>query len=253
MCNPHSSSQFLIEENIIMGAKVNQKNYNWNPSAEEKLLSILNSGKSFVLRGGEPFVVPFLKKMLAQVTERKELLITTNVTRFDDEWLEILSRHKIKMCLSLDAYQDLNHYIRFPSDWQAIIKNIESMSKIPGVNIFVNTCVQNLNILYLDKLLEWAVNDKNLFVHLDVLTKPPIFEPRNLPDSLLKEARKRLIMCRARLKPKMVEGLDSIIDSLTTNDTTHWKEFVDVVKKRDAHRGIRVTDYLPELELYFHD
>lgn len=251
MCNPNSSSQLLIEDKILFNPKLDQRKFNWNPSVKDTLADILESGESFVLRGGEPLLMPWLKDLVRNVSSPKEFLIITNVTRFDQEWVDILSRHKIKMCLSIDAYRDLNHYIRFPSDWQSIVDNIKLIRQIPNVNTFLNTCVQNLNILHLDRLLEWAINEEDLYVHLDVLTKPPIHEPRNLPIELVKEAQRKLVQVKSRLKPKMVDGLDNIIGMLDSNDTTHWQEFVDVVKKRDAYRKLNIIDYLPELKPYF--
>lgn len=251
MCNPHSSSQLLIEDKILFDSRWNQRDFNWNPEAEGKLSEILNSGDSFVLRGGEPLVMPWLKRLIRGIKTSKELMIITNVTKFDEEWLDILSPHKIKLCLSIDAHSDLNHYIRFPSDWETIVRNIKLMRNLPNVNMFLNTCVQNLNILHLDRLLQWAINEQDLYVHLDVLTKPPIHEIRNFPLPLLHQAQQKLIKVNEILKPKMVDGLDPIIAMLDTNDTTHWQEFVDVVKKRDTHRGVSVLDYLPELKGYF--
>lgn len=251
MCNPQSSSQILVEDNKIFKLNLDQSKYNWNPAAESKIKQILESGKSFVVRGGEPFMVPWIKELIKNVPERKKFLFNTNATKFDREWVEILSRHDVKMSLSIDAFGELNHYIRNPSNWEDINRNIKLMKEIPGVDIFLNTCVQNLNVLYLHDLLIWSVNLQGLYVNLDILTKPEWFEPSCLPPALACLAQQRLQEAQEKIDPNMVRGLQSLINLLSNSNTIHWHKFIDYVNDKDRHRSLSIVDYLPEMESYF--
>lgn len=251
MCNPQSSSQVLIEDNILFSANWDQRRYNWNPGAESKIREMFKTGKSFVVRGGEPFMIPWIKQMIDEIPDRKQFLFNTNATCFDHEWVNILSRHDVKMSLSIDAFGELNHYIRFPSKWKDIIQNITMMREIQGVDIFLNTCVQNLNVLYLGDLLTWATKTQGLYVNLDVLTLPKWFEPSCLPVGLANLARQRLITVRDHIDNNMVRGLDSVINLLATPDQQHWPQFIKYVQAKDLHRSESVIDYIPEMEEYF--
>lgn len=246
MCNPQSSSQFLVEENKLFGKSWDQKKYDWDIKDNDKILSIMEQSDSFILRGGEPFMLPWVRDLIASLSGRKEIMIATNGTRFDQSWLDILSGHDIKLCLSIDGYAELNHYIRYPSDWATIQDNIALMRKIPGVNLFVNTVVQNLNVLHIDKLVRWA-QQQQLFVQFDILTKPRYLEPSCLPGELAKIAQDRLIA----IDYPAQNGLDGIINLINHPNEENWKEFIDMIAIRDRHRGVNIVNYVPEMEPYF--
>jgi sulfatase maturation enzyme AslB (radical SAM superfamily) len=246
MCNPQSSSQFLVEENKLFGKKWDQTKYDWDAKDNSKILEIMQQSESFILRGGEPFMLPWVKDIISSLADRKEIMIATNGTRFDQSWLDVLSGHDIKICLSLDGHGKLNHYIRYPSKWNDILDNIKLMRKIPGVNLFVNTVVQNLNVLHIDRLLDWTKGEE-LFVQFDILTKPKYLEPSCLPAELAKLAQDRL----GRVDHQSQNGLEGIINTLDNATDEYWEEFVETITIRDRHRGVDIVNYIPEMEPYF--
>lgn len=249
MCNAWSSSQVLLENNIIFGSNDVQRDYEWEPGQIDEIRKMFSTGNSFVIRGGEPFMVPWLRDMVGEITERKSFLINTNATKFDDEWFRILSKHHVKISLSIDGHDQLNHYIRYPSDWQKIVHHIDRMRQLPGVNIFLNTCVQNLNVLGLDRLLLWA-KDQSLFVNLDVLTYPRYLEPACLPDALRSVALQRLLALEDHVRQNC-QGLDGVLACLQASDLTYWQDFVRYITMKDRHRQNRVQDHIPEMAGYF--
>lgn len=249
MCNAWSSSQVLLENNMIFGTVDDQRDYEWNAAQIDEIRKMFATGKSFVIRGGEPFIVPWLRHMVGEIKERKSFLINTNATKFDEQWFDILSRHDVKISLSIDGFDSLNHYIRYPSDWQTIVRHIDIMRQLPGVNIFINTCVQNLNVLALDRLLSWAF-DQNLFVNLDVLTYPRYLEPACLPESLRSLALQRL----SNLPDHVIancRGIDGVHACLQTKDLSEWDGFVQYITRKDQHRHNHIVDYIPEMSGYF--
>lgn len=249
MCNAWSSSQVLQENNEIFGVTHDQKDYDWDPAQIDRLRQMFSTGQSFVIRGGEPFIVPWLRDMVDEISDRKSFLINTNATKFDDRWFEILSRHDVKLSLSIDGLKDLNHYIRYPSDWQKILDNIDIMRRLPGANLFLNTCVQNLNVLGLDLLLSWA-SEQGLFVNLDTLTYPRWFEPACLPQGLIDLARDRLISLPEKVRNN-TQGFSSVLACLQKSDLTHWPQFQEYIVSKDKYRKQNIIDHIPELENYF--
>lgn len=249
MCNAWSSSQVLQENNAIFGITHDQKDYDWNPEQIDQVRKMFLTGQSFVIRGGEPFIVPWLRDMVDEITDRKSFLINTNATKFDEHWFDILSRHNVKMSISIDGYQSLNHYIRYPSEWDQIVRNIETMRRLPDANLFLNTCVQNLNVLGLDRLLIWA-HEQRLFVNLDTLTYPRYFEPACFPQDLLDQALTRLMSLPTEVKNN-TQGLDSVLAYLDRSDLTHWTQFQEYVISKDKYRKQNILDHIPELENYF--
>ena len=76
-------------------------------------------------------MVPEVKKILTEVEDdvakNITLKIQTNGTiEPDKKWIEIFKKFKrTKVNLSIDAFGNDNHYVRFPSDWNKITATIK--------------------------------------------------------------------------------------------------------------------------------
>ena len=119
--------------------------------------------------------------------------------------------------------------------------------------IYINSVVQNLNILYLDKLIDFS-NDNNFYINLDPIIKPDYLNMLNLPKELLEEAHSRLSNVE---EEKIIhsENVKRIVAILETHiregalDKNKYQEFVSMIKKRDNYRKVHIKDYMPELGL----
>jgi organic radical activating enzyme len=258
MCSSQNSSQLLNENVILFRAPDTQQQYQWNEQSHAAIKELFKTLDSVVLRGGEPFMVPQIKELLTSIPQERAkdivLLINTNLTKFTPEWAKILSKFKhVKFSCSIDAVEDLNHYIRFPSEWSTVEHAVKMAKLMPNANVFVNTCVQNLNVLHLDKLLLWA-NQRKVHVVLDALTEPELFEISNLPNELALKAMARLSAVKPNLDLNMITGFDGIVDILynASYSETKWIEMVKVVTKRDQHRGVDVLTVNPEFKDYWY-
>jgi hypothetical protein len=122
---------------------------------------------------------------------------------------------------------------------------------LPNANIFLNVCVQNLNVLHLDKLLEWT-NKENLYVVLDILTEPEIFQVTNLPDPLIQHTITQLTNVKNKINTNLVSNLDGVIKSLYNANINSdlWDRFLDHVTIKDRHRNISIINEIPELQEY---
>lgn len=254
MCSSQNSSQLLNENVVLFGTPDTQQQYQWNETSHATIVKLFETLNSAVLRGGEPFMVPWITDLLENIPEDRAkqitLLFNTNLTKVTPKIIKLLSKFKhIKFSCSIDAVEDLNHYIRFPSNWQDIERAVAMAKTLPNANVFLNTCVQNLNVLHLDKLLEWA-DQRKLFVLLDVLTEPKMFETTNLPNDLILTAMTRLNAVKSKIDIKMVSGLDGLMQTLynARYSKTQWLEMVTVVNLRDQHRGVNVLDVNPEFK-----
>ena len=259
MCTGGNSSALMTEDRIIFGLKDLQKTYDWNDYALDQVHKIFNKLSSTILRGGEPFMVPWIRQTLQDCPEDRaseiEIMFTTNLTKLTDDWIPILSKFKhIKMGCSIDAFDDLNYYIRYPAKWKEILNGLAVARSLPNVNIFLNVCVQNLNILYLDKLLLWA-QEQNIYVVLDILTAPSIFEISNLPPELIDQAINRLETVREQIDLTMIDDFDGVLNGLHAKDTkpNNWSQFINYIQAKDKHRKLSITNFIPELAEYFNE
>jgi len=259
MCSSQNSSQLLNENVILFGEKTSQSRFQWNDNSQQKIKDLFD-GKltSAVIRGGEPFMVPWVKDLLSSVSAERAshivLLFNTNLTKLDRSWIPILKKfNQVRVSCSIDAVGALNEYIRFPSDWKQIQDTVKLVKVIPKSEYFINTCVQNLNVLHLDRLLIWAKQNQ-MYVILDALTEPAIYELTNLPPELIGIAINRLETIMPKLDKSIVRGVDGIVKALynASYSEDHWQEFIAIVNKRDQHRGVSVLDVNPEFKDYWH-
>jgi MoaA/NifB/PqqE/SkfB family radical SAM enzyme len=255
-CNEYDSSKFHAENKTLgVSENINVDYSKFDYSRSNALDSVIKKGLLFLdIRGGETLMVPEIKKILTRLDSDTAKTITlkiqTNGTIVPDkQWIDIFKKFKrTKINVSIDALGDDNHYVRFPSDWQKIITTIDVL-KNNDVKFVINTVVSNINLLLLDKLLEWIQENKYLN-YFYILESPTHFRPTNLPQSLLDIAVKRLQNVRKDFANKEChQKLDDLIEMCrSSGSTTHWKRFCEEIEMRDKYRKNSITKVIPQMK-----
>ena len=257
-CNERDSSKFHAE-NKLLGIS-DQPNIDYSHFDHRKykaLNSVIKKGLLFLdIRGGETLMVPEVKKILQEVDSeiagRMTLKIQTNGTiEPDRHWIEIFKKFKrTKVNLSIDAFGDDNHYVRYPADWHKILRTIEIL-RTNDIKFIVNTVVSNINILLLDKLFAW-IQENQYLNYFYVLESPSHFQPTNLPRSLLDIAAKRLQnIAKNFVNKDCDQKLEDLINMcISSGGTDRWNEFCNEIKTRDKHRKNMITNIIPEMKEY---
>jgi len=138
------------------------------------------------IMGGEPTLVRDLRVMLGElITTGKAasltLSVTTNATQCDDEWLELLGAFKkVNVALSIDGYRDINSYIRFGADWDAIEASIDRYKGLSNAYVYCHMTVQAYNMMHIIPLVEFC-NAKGIGVHLYQLDSPRMLSILTMP------------------------------------------------------------------------
>ena len=70
-----------------------------------------------------------------------------------DKWAKF---KRVQLNCSIDATGALDRYIRYPSNWNKIVENFETIRQLPNAGIEIHCTVQMYNILRLQELIEWA-------------------------------------------------------------------------------------------------
>ena len=254
-CNEHDSSMFHAENKILGISNAPTVDYtkfvvNTSNAVEE----IIHPKLLFLdIRGGETLMVPEVKKVLNNISDdiakNITLKIQTNGTILPDPtWTNIFKKFKnTKINVSIDAYSNDNTYVRYPSNWQKILKTIEYFEK-QNIKFIINTVVSNINILVLDKLLAW-VTEKQYTNYLYTLIGPSFYQPTNLPKKLLKLAGDRL----SNLKNinTSTQQLINLCYNTSNFNEKKWQKFCKEIHMRDKHRNNNILNTLPELEGHF--
>lgn len=257
-CNERDSSKFHAENKALGISENPNVNYSAFDYTKHKALdSIIKKGLLFLdIRGGETLMVPEVKKILKEVDDdlakNITLKIQTNGTITpDNTWLQIFNKFKkTKVNVSIDAFGDDNHYVRFPSEWSSILSTIDILKK-NHITFIINTVVSNINLLLLDKLFAWIQHNKYLN-YFYILESPKHFKPNNLPQPILDIAVKRLQNVNKNfVNEDCHQKLDDLIGMCTTEGSDiNWQRFCKVIKMRDKYRKNSITNIIPQIKEY---
>ena len=205
--------------------------------------------------GGEPTVMKefyaFLQQCIEQNKTHIEILVNTNGTNFNGKLLSLLPHFQnLHFVFSIDGYDRLNHYIRWPSAWQDIIDNWKIL-RSRGHKVHVNTTVSIYNIAHLHHLYQFIdKNFSNTLVHCNMAEN---FSPYLFPDQDL--AIESLLQVQQtdcyHNDPLFASSIDGYLNYFQTRYIPQdLSEFFQFNVRLDHSRGVHLVDYVPELARY---
>ncbi len=178
MCSPHDSSMWVQEHKKIyplfkseslkqqMNWDQNDFNNYWheNPTFWKEMYRQIPNLKQVYFAGGEPLLIKEHKKFLEEIIRQgyaDKILVryNTNGLLVDESIIELWSKFKkVKVGFSIDAIGDRNYYIRYPSDWATIEKNLHRLDNTPdNIQVSIATAIQILNIKHLPDFAKWKI------------------------------------------------------------------------------------------------
>ena len=254
MCNP-GYSQLIGKEFVKIGL-IDQL-----PNLEHTDFSIvdLNTVKKLYVAGGEPTAMPEFYDFVDQciISGRTfEFVVNTNATKINSRFRAQLKQlPHVQFIISIDGYEQVNDYIRWPSQWATVINNVRYL-QAQGHTISFNVTVSMYNILTLDQLLKFFDREfPNVLVHAQLAeSKKDMLSALNFPNSQL--VLERLLPIQQFNCYKNDRLLGSFIDGLivhyqtATFDTNKLQAFFDYNDRLDQSRSCYLRDYIPELEEY---
>jgi molybdenum cofactor biosynthesis enzyme MoaA len=212
--------------------------------------------------GGEPFLSSthdqILEAIPRHMAQKMKLVYYTNVTIWPDE--KVLEQWKrfarVELWLSIDGFESVNDYIRFPSRWSQVAENTEKYFEFGSnhsmLKIAVNCTVSVYNVFSLNKLEEWMKRLRSNYssdifhlFHLNPLISPAHMDIQNMPEALKTKAEMNLNMDSDQQRivgshMRRVEG-----------DSTLMPKLIDFTLATDRHRKQNVQTVVPELASLF--
>lgn len=208
-----------------------------------------------IIQGGEPLLQPehqeFLKYLIAEGTTSVRLRYTTNLTTISPRIVELWKQFKgVEVMGSVDGVGKVNDYIRYPSKFSVIDKNIQRFRDL-GVEPFIMNTVSTYSILYVDRLVEWVrENDFNLVSHFAWFPYESPFSPFVMPKQFIDVAIAKLRSIGPL--PERLENVTAVLEAWEPK-VDKSKDFWEYTRKLDAIRGHRIDDFLPELCEILHE
>ena len=270
MCTPAFSSQIAEEwaKNgwISDSEKYNSKINHWldSPKTFENLEKIIENLEELKIEGSEPTITPAVFRLLNMIIDSGKsrqitLNITTNLTNINQEFKDKLKHFsKIEMQVSIDGLEEVNNYIRFPSKWNTIVKNMNTYLKMPNVNVLINHTVQLYNIMSIDKFINWYCDNykstKNIRLNIAPIHSPNYhscsFLPKELKLQILEKIKNIDSIILRRLNVGQQLSLLKITESPKIQNEK-WNQFVTYTKNLDKIRNQDILKIVPEYEKFF--
>ena len=194
MCGPHQSSKWLEDVDVFkehIDSKISYKQTRTERLENyDAIVDLLKDNATFVsLLGGEPFQMKSVNKILESLTdwnrENTSILITTNaILTYDNKLFEILTGFKkVYFMISIDGFEDVNDYVRYPSRWYEFLKGVDILRN-NSLMVKFNLTVSALNLCDIINVEKFA-NDMNIELILNQLTEPDILHINSLKPSVI--------------------------------------------------------------------
>ena len=212
--------------------------------------------KKLYVAGGEPTAMPEFYDFLDRCINSRsnfDFTVNTNAVKLSEKFKKQLKHlPHLQFIVSIDGYGDLNHYIRWPSNWDSILTNVHYLHN-QGHVISFNVTVSMYNVAELHQLLSFFDQEfPGVLVHCQLasgITSPLNF-PR--PDMILKDAEKvRQLSCYHNdpLLSSFIKGIIKHFQNVVLSDISiaDVRNFVDYNAALDKSRGINLKNYAPKL------
>jgi len=272
MCNADNSSaistrvlNYNLKQNISNVYKPAPDRKHSHKTTLEFLYKNIHQLQELVLAGGEPFLMSEVKALLEYCVEQgvaKDIIlrITTNATIFRSKWWEdfLLKFKRIDLCCSVDATGEILEYVRFPSKWSVIEKNLLSFTRLQkensNFNFAIEMCLHALNLKNFPTLINFAV-DNNILINTSLVYHISGNSKVINYDVLDVEYRKSII---DQIDFDKLSQTDSNINKKLLNTITETPQRqLTYVEKRDinalivywdSHKKVKFNELYPELD-----
>jgi hypothetical protein len=257
--------RFLMPVLELQDLKVN----NWvkRQSVQWLIEQCLPSVESLHFAGGEPLIIPEMVELLETCIRSGRageiaLSYNTNITVLPEKVTRLWPNFRnVSVMCSVDAIGPLNDYIRRPSKWADIDRNLHQLDdRYQEWNlrkVHFNTTVQIYNVLNLAEFFDYLHNN---FKNLDPAPQfTPLYGPSylsivNLPDNIKQVARERLIAARDRVQSRLrasskLSSIDTILAHMEgKGQRINLAEFLYFSEKTDREFNESWRKACPELE-----
>lgn len=289
MCHPMDSTSwndwseikdFYKKENNIMFQLVEDHNlerkpfidkFQDNPEWWASLEKNLPYFRRVEFAGGEPLMDPQhyrILDMLAPYGHQIEIKYATNLSMLGKSnrtiWEYWPKFKSIAVNVSIDGIGNSYEYVRGNASWSEMINNIKQIQTIPNISRIVGAVtVQVSNVLVLDKICEYFLNDLGIVFHTHRVEYPKVLSAQVLPPKLKALAIQRLQEVRYRIKdfklvkqhPQLLDyTLGQIQDNINylnaRDQSDKWNDCIEFNRRLDSTRNQSFTDVTPEFKPY---
>ena len=257
-CNPFSSNRWHQDLHGLQGTEFAKDYFKLDIKTEwyrdynfyDELYLKCNDLQEIWINGGEPTLIRehgyFLEKFIKDGSSKDiDLHYSLNCTQFPDKFIEIWKNFRnIRIHLSIDDLKERNYYIRFPSDWNQIMKSFDKILQYRDrFNLEVCQTVSALNVFNIDNFKKFTLDHDLIIAHNYV------HYPNHMMVNLIPEEMKYQILDSIQyMRQDEIQRLKiELFKPFTEKEVSRFYSFMSIM---DRTRKVNMTDYLPEWKPY---
>ena len=262
---------YAIVEEHGLESKPHLDKFQDNPEWWASLERLLPYFRRVEFAGGEPLMDPQhyrILDMLAPYGHQIEIKYATNLSMLGKSnrtvWEYWPKFKSVAVNVSIDGIGKTYEYIRGNASWAELVNNIKQIQTIPNISRIVGAVtVQVSNVLILDKMIEYFLDDLGIVFHSHRVEYPKLLSIQVLPGPLKQLAYHRLEAVKSRLhryklcqeNPFLIEYTERQIQDTQNylqafNQGERWADCVEFNRKLDTRRDQSFTDVTPEFKPY---
>jgi MoaA/NifB/PqqE/SkfB family radical SAM enzyme len=290
MCYPEASSRLSQDykklskiNNTLFQAPSDYVSWTRDPALLDKfideLLQIRNLRYIHFL-GGETLYDPafytLCEKLIAAGISKKIIIgTTTNGTIYDKRVESIIAQFKeFHLGVSIDSVTGLNDYIRYPSNVDSVLANIDKFLKLrDSTNLYITLRITpNIFTIYdIHNLFEYMIEKSVTAESCNILTRPEHLKIELLPEDIRKEVIENLSLLVKKYDLEKTNLVNirrpDLISEVNANLIIEYKQFletyqapdnleklrselVDFIKAFETLRGNNILDHAPRYEKF---
>lgn len=279
MCRPHDSIKWLalseklhpdaaskqLREDLEYKKSLKLADFNWQESEDvwNQLHEMAPTLREVIVGGGEPMLLKnhyrFLKHCADNgFAQNIQLRYHTNLTVLDRTMFDLWKHFKlVEFFVSLDGVGEINHYVRYPSNWQTIENNLDFLDSLELENVRIMLLFSShfLSLFYLDRFSEW-VEGKNFkkvthgyngYFHPGIVMQPSYLSPQVYPKAIKEEIASKLEAFERRSKKPSHKVPGVVKYMLEADKSDNLPTVMEYIGLLDRHRGTDFRKTFPEL------
>mgnify|MGYP001181110837 CR=1 FL=1 len=314
MCSPHDSSGWIKDWKAIFPAvqnaslketmqwkdkgSYNGSSYNWhkqNPIFWNQFYEQMKHMKQIYFAGGESLIIEehyeILEEAIRQgLAPNLELRYNSNGVEWREDLFDLWKHFKlVRFHYSVDSIEQMNDYIRYPSQWNRTREVFHILDKETSNNVEVTIAcaVQALNVHYIPDFIKWKLNEKftkiNMWpfgagmINYHFVYHPPHLNVKILPKWMKQKTREKYQefykwleenweLCIPTWHKDKVEykewreagyGIKRLEGMLQFMESEDWSvrlpEMQEFLQRCDTQRGIKFKDTFADMKDIFKD
>jgi organic radical activating enzyme len=266
MCSPTRSSEWAKDQgypdNGIKSISMELIN---------DLVSISDDIEQMTIQGGEPSIMNEYEYYFECLDKKKllrkiDLQIITNATNVNTRFYKLLEKFKsVRLSVSVDAFGKANNYIRWPSNFGQIEKNIIKMSELKNnVKVEILNSLNVLSMFNYHDFLSWCKKIELLYSKkgkyfgvvpmkvVDPVQWSPFTAPKNLKEKFIKDVKQFIRTDNLTHNSNFKSEIMMLVLRIQKNQSNQQaiNLLKSSVKSLDAQRNIKIINYIPDFHNY---